>query len=119
MQQMEPVAMQKSACGRCKQSPSANETTSHLVSVKIQEEELGAQEYRLVKVYRCKECGTYWKVRLTRELGKETKEVWVRAGESNAQLAFTADEAEGFRKAAEAEGKYGKKRKDGGLGAKA
>lgn len=109
--------MSKTACERCQKAISANDTTSHLVSVKIQEEELGAQEYRLVKVYRCKDCGTYWKVRLTRELGKETREIWVRAGESNAQLAFTVDEAEDIRKAAEAEAKYGKK-KDGGSGSK-
>lgn len=118
MQQMEPMAMHKTACERCKNSLSANDTTSHLVSVKIQEEELGAQEYRLVKVYRCKECGTFWKVCLTRQLGKQTKEVWVRAGESNAELAFTADEAEGFRKAAEAESRYGKTKKGGGSGSK-
>lgn len=114
---MEYLTMSKTACEKCQKAISADDTTSHLVSVKIQEEELGAQEYRLVKVYRCKECGTYWKVCLTRKLGKETKEVWVRAGESNAQLTFTADEVEEIRKATEAQARYGKK-KDGGPGSK-
>lgn len=111
--------MQKTTCDRCKQSPAITDSTSHLVSVKIQEEELGAQEYRLVKVYRCRECGRFWKVCLTRELGRETKEVWVREGESNAQLAFSADEAKELRKAAEAEseGRRGKN-KNAGPGSK-